>query len=438
MDIGRCFKDAWNLLMKDLAPLAVTGVIGAVVIGAVSLIMFALAGGTMFSDAGFTFDQGTNEITVTDTNWGAFILAMLVVAIVSVVVGAWEYSTLFKIMLRRVRETRAAEMGDLRLGLEGIGAFIGACVVLGILIGLGFVVFIIPGVILMTIWAYALVLIADKGRGLGEAMSESTALAKAPGYVMTFVTLLVGGLVVGVVGGILGLIPVIGQILGLFVGIYMMAYVVAMYFQATKETDLLDHALYDTPLPAGSAADAAGYPPAPPAPGGGTAYPPAPSGSMGGAPVPPPTPPVPTPTAPAPAAPAPPSAPAPAPVPAAPPPPGPASPAPASDTPAPSPVPPAAPDAWASAADPLATPPAPEPAQFEPPATSEPPLVDESSGKLAQHCTQCGAVIEGSDEFCQVCALEASGGEGHVHTVNEQAPGDGDEAGGESGETKTT
>ncbi len=51
---------------------------------------------------------------------------------------------------------------------------------LGLLIGIGFVFLIIPGLILMTIWAYALVWIADKRSGLGDAMSGSTALAKRP------------------------------------------------------------------------------------------------------------------------------------------------------------------------------------------------------------------------------------------------------------------
>jgi hypothetical protein len=39
------------------------------------------------------------------------------------------------------------------------------------------------------------------------------------------------------------------------------------------------------------------------------------------------------------------------------------------------------------------------------------PAVDAGGGKLEAHCSQCGVGIEGSDEFCQVCAIEASGGD---------------------------
>ena len=45
------------------------------------------------------------------------------------------------------------------------------------------------------------------------------------------------------------------------------------------------------------------------------------------------------------------------------------------------------------------------------PGSTEEPGVDAGSGHLEQHCSQCGALIGGSDEFCQVCAIESSGGE---------------------------
>jgi hypothetical protein len=45
------------------------------------------------------------------------------------------------------------------------------------------------------------------------------------------------------------------------------------------------------------------------------------------------------------------------------------------------------------------------------PGSSREPGVDAGSGYLERHCSQCGVDIEGSDEFCQVCAIEASGGE---------------------------
>ena len=178
------------------------------------------------------------------------------------------------------------------------------------------------------------------------------------------------------------------------------------------------------PLATAPGAATAGYPPAPAAPVAGTAYPPAPSTPIGGeSPVPPAAAIVPPP--PPPSVPASPPPPPPTSV-TAPPPPPPTAPEAAASAPgapeAPSPEAPApaAPDAWAAVADPLAAPPAPEPVAFEPPAASAPPAVDESSGTLEQHCSQCGAAIGGSDEFCQACGLELSGGD-HVHAADDDA-----------------
>ena len=44
------------------------------------------------------------------------------------------------------------------------------------------------------------------------------------------------------------------------------------------------------------------------------------------------------------------------------------------------------------------------------PGSSLEPAVDAGAGRLEHHCSQCGVGIEGSDEFCRVCAVEASGG----------------------------
>jgi len=389
MDLGRCFKDAWNLLMKDLAPLAATAAIGAVVIVVVTVLV-GLGAGTSLTAA-----VSGGELKIEEVGAGAVVFGAIVIAVVGIVVGAWECSTLLKIMLRRVREMRAASMSDLRLGLEGIGRFILAMLVLEVVIGLGFVALVIPGLILMTIWAYALVLVADRDSGIGEAMSGSMALAKKPGYLMTFVTLLLGGIVVGAVGGLLGMIPIIGQILGIFTGVYGIAYLVAMYFQATGETALLDHALYGVPLPVGPTAGAA----SPPAPG--AAYTPAPPAAAGEAPVTSsadvwataaeplgaaavPAPPIP-PTPPAPAA-------------------APAPPAPPSEPPTMSPSAPS----------------------YEPPSTSvSPPVVSEVSGTLTLRCSQCGAAVGASDTFCHVCGFELSGGHG---TSGDTHGGEGDEA----------
>jgi len=46
-----------------------------------------------------------------------------------------------------------------------------------------------------------------------------------------------------------------------------------------------------------------------------------------------------------------------------------------------------------------------------PPVHTDSPAVDEH-GHLEAHCTQCGATMDASSEFCSICAAEVSGGHG--------------------------
>src|SRR5450756_2544103 len=185
-------------------PLVVTALIAAVIVGVVNVVVGLAVGGSI---------GVVNAGSFTGLAVGSALFSMVLLMVVSVVVYAWMYAVTFRMILRRVRERRRAEYADLQ-SFDQIGAFAVAAVILGIIIGIGYVIFIIPGLILTTIWLYALPLIGDRRIGVGEALSESRDMAARSGYFTTFVTWLVGAIVVGVIVGILSIIPVVGVILG--------------------------------------------------------------------------------------------------------------------------------------------------------------------------------------------------------------------------------
>lgn len=244
MDVGRCFRDAWGLFRADMGPLAVTALVAAVIVGVANLVVgLAIGGGLAAVDAG-----GFRGLA-----FGSAFLASLVLLVISVVVYAWMYAVTFRMILRRVRERRAAQYADLQ-ELDQIGAFAAAAVVLGIIVGIGYLLLVIPGLILTTIWLYALPLIGDRGLGLSEAMAQSREMAARPGLMTTFATWLVGAIVVGVVVGLLSIIPVVGVIIGLVAAPFGVAYVLSMYFQARGEGHLVDAALGQAPPAGGGSA----------------------------------------------------------------------------------------------------------------------------------------------------------------------------------------
>jgi hypothetical protein len=233
MDISKCFRDAWGLFKLDAGPLIVTALIAAVIVGVVNLIVGAVLGGSI---------GAMNAGRFTGLAFGTAFFSAVLLMVVSVVVYAWMYAVTFRMILRRVRERRAAEYADMQ-NFDQIVDFAVAAVVLGIIVGLGYIIFIIPGLILTTLWIYALPLIGDRRVRLAEAMSVSKDMAAQPGYFTTFLTWLVGALVVGVIVGILSIIPVVGFIIGLVAAPFGVAYVLSMYFQASGEGRLVDAAL---------------------------------------------------------------------------------------------------------------------------------------------------------------------------------------------------
>jgi hypothetical protein len=232
MDIGKCFKDAWGLFRIDIGPLIAAAIVAAVVLAIFNLIL----GVAIFGSASALSDNWTALA------WGSAFFGAVLLALVAVVVYAWMYAVVFHMMLRRVREQRPAEYADMQ-SFDQIGSFAIAAVVLGVIIGIGYFLLIIPGLFLTTIWLYALPLIGDRRLGLSDAMSESRRLAGVPGLFTTFAAWLVGAVVVAVVVGILNGIPIVGLVIGLLAVPFGIGYVLSMYFQAIGEGHLVTQAI---------------------------------------------------------------------------------------------------------------------------------------------------------------------------------------------------
>jgi membrane-anchored glycerophosphoryl diester phosphodiesterase (GDPDase) len=234
MDIAKCFKDAWGLYKLDMGPLAVTAVVAGVIVAVASLLVGLIVGGSVTA---VRFGGVAGGL-----GFASAVLASLALAIVGVVVYSWMLATVIHMIMRRVRERRAADYGDMS-DFSELGTFMVAYVVLGLIVMVCYFALFIPGLIVTTLWIFALPLIIDHKLSLGRAMSESQHMAAAPGYVTTFATWFVGALVVGVIVAVFNLIPVVGLIIGLLAAPFGVGYVISMYFQSTGEGYLIDAAL---------------------------------------------------------------------------------------------------------------------------------------------------------------------------------------------------
>jgi hypothetical protein len=381
MDIGKLFKDAWGLFVKDVGPLIVGMLIASIVPAIAGVVLgFAVLGTGM----GSLEASGRSDASgLSAFGWVMLAVGFSAILIVILFLSAPLYVGLLSGVVRRVRDGREMGYGDAFEGFHLFGRVIGASVLLtvvylvviaipaavivagaiahlGVLVAFGVVVMIAAVVLytyLIVAWVYVFPVMVDRGAEVLPSFRESRGLVHGAGWWWTFFVLFILQLAVGAAITAMNMIPFVGSVAMIVVYPFILTYVVAMYFQARGEGGLIDAVLA---VPA--AQQWMAPPGAPPPP-----YPPAVSGPA-------------------------------TPMFAPPPPPG------AVDV-----------AAWRAAADPLAAqPPSPSGAGggFHPaPVVAGSAAVDGGTGQLQKHCSQCGALIGGSEEYCQACALEVSGGE---------------------------
>lgn len=225
MDIGRVLKDSWAIFVKD---------------------------------------------------WGALIVAALIMVLLGVVTLGILFvplsAGLYLMILRRVREGRKAEVGDVFGCFDRLGAylvayvlFLGIGLVFAVIVGLPLVLLVIHntgarafggflfalalvaaivvGVYLETIWVYWTILMVDRRRAVIEALKESRTIVMRSGFWMTFLVIIIVSAIVGMANGALSMFTLgIGGFLAFLFMPWQFAAFTAMYFQAEGESGLLPSA----------------------------------------------------------------------------------------------------------------------------------------------------------------------------------------------------
>lgn len=133
-------------------------------------------------------------------------LGILLAALVGIAGSFWVQGTLIE-AVRDVRDGRA----DLSVGdtfhrvLPVLNRIVVAGILLGLAIGLGLVLFIVPGLVVLTFWIFVIPAIVLENRGIGESFGRSRELVRGYGWnvfgtiVLTFLILIGVGIVIGIV-----------------------------------------------------------------------------------------------------------------------------------------------------------------------------------------------------------------------------------------------
>ena len=124
-------------------------------------------------------------------------LGVLLAALVGIAGAFWLQGTLIE-AVRDVRDGRAdlSVRETFERVFPVLNRIVIAGILLGIAIGIGFVLLIVPGLIVLTLWIFVIPAIVLENRGIGEAFGRSRELVRGNGWnvfgviVLTFVLLL--------------------------------------------------------------------------------------------------------------------------------------------------------------------------------------------------------------------------------------------------------
>jgi len=173
LDVGLTMKQAWRLFVKDIGPLLIAGLITV----ALSVLTIGILAGPLTAG-------------------------------------------LYGMVMARVRDGRQPEVGEVFNQFDRFWSFLGATLVLVILIGLAFLT-IVGGFLLATIWLYVFPLMVDRGMGLGEAMKTSKDMVVENGFWEHLALVLVLAIIGSIANGALAIIAMPFTVVAVAVAYYL-------------------------------------------------------------------------------------------------------------------------------------------------------------------------------------------------------------------------
>ena len=201
MDVGAVLGESWRIYVRDFVVL----VMATLVAGCLTIVTIGILGGAM-------------------------------------------YAGLYLMVIERIRNGTAPQVGDVFGCMDRWLQLFGTTLALVILIAIGFVLFIVPGVYMVVIWAFVLPLMAEKRLNFSEARAASKALVDGAGFWTVFVVLLVLTIVTEVASSVIGFVlnpfhlyP-IGGLVSLITTPFSIIGTTVVYFRLDGRGDMVERA----------------------------------------------------------------------------------------------------------------------------------------------------------------------------------------------------
>jgi hypothetical protein len=192
MSIGRVFQRAFSTISHN--PIVVLGL--ALVLGALPSVLFSLVTRPVMADA------VANGRSLSAMYGAMFVSWMVSIVLSAIVQGALTRATVAE------NEGNRASFGDcIAAGLRVLLPLIGVGLIFGFAMTIGFILLVVPGILVMVIWSVAAPALVVERDGILQSLSRSAELTKGSRWKIfgLFLVLLVIYLLVFAVLGVVGL-----------------------------------------------------------------------------------------------------------------------------------------------------------------------------------------------------------------------------------------
>ena len=195
MEVGRVFERAFGAVKTN--PAVILGI--ALVVGAVPNLLVTVA----FSQLGAMSPQAMVTGAISPA---AFFSVIIVSMVFSMVIGALVQGALTRATVAAAEGNRVSFGDSLATGLRVLLPLIGLAIISSIAVGFGFLLLIVPGVILMLMWSVAVPVLVAERKGVFDSLGRSSELTKgAKGrifgiFIVVFIAYGIASTVLGIVG----------------------------------------------------------------------------------------------------------------------------------------------------------------------------------------------------------------------------------------------
>jgi uncharacterized membrane protein len=217
--IENAYNFAWEKMKKYWASMLALGII-TFGINMLFSIPMAIIQATMTSVSDVNLDRyGYPEASMTGLGLGLY----SVFYVASTLVSIWLGYNIYKIILKII-DNKDFKIGEIFKSdsktLSGVGAYFLASLVYGLVVFVGLIALVIPGIYLAIKYFFAPYLILDKGMRIGAAFDKSADMTKGNMLKMIgFALVSFAIVIVGLLALIVGVIP--AMILTTFAGFYI-------------------------------------------------------------------------------------------------------------------------------------------------------------------------------------------------------------------------